>query len=524
MWELHFTFDNTAGCGNGTHEGSSAECAGLDISVAQGGEADPEDGDRIQIIVAPLAKKRGAEINFWNNLTLEKHPSINLGNLGLDCRYLMGGNTSYYCNLFRNNSADVYSARGYLLNNGSNFDDIFGRQNATPTFNTSSSQGLIDAIKNNTNQSNIDIWVTGDFINNKDASLKFNFVNGTGKFNSTFQLSRNLRWSGWNTTFFDMGWYDLVPGQPGLAGNNIYKCKALLACTVQFQGIGGAIYSFTVGPLVLNPVLANTGVNGDYILIADNWAPNVGSKHTTGNNTHTWFGGYFDNLILDGSNITSWKPVNMTTNVNNSRLGKIYQNDSTYFTSLFSFNFTLLNTSKANAFDDIYGYRFNATYIFTHTNITKFVLGANEWTNMSFEPDFDGEPDNDIKYGILHDRDSSTQNHSFQIQLGGIYDIEYDLDMIDTSGAPATTFDVAGRVIYDNGTELDGSIFETTLSRQDAEVEVSHTFLARLEALDVIVFQFIAEDAQVEISTHGTFGDQPESASVVIERIDILRN
>ena len=44
-------------------------------------------------------------------------------------------------------------------------------------------------------------------------------------------------------------------------------------------------------------------------------------------------------------------------------------------------------------------------------------------------------------------------------------------------------------------------------------------FLVKLIAGDQIVFQFIAEDEDVVISTHGTFGDFPESASVVIKKI-----
>lgn len=151
-------------------------------------------------------------------------------------------------------------------------------------------------------------------------------------------------------------------------------------------------------------------------------------------------------------------------------------------------------------------------YIFSHTNETISLTGANTWTNVTFI-----QEEADLKRGITHAHNDDT-NHTFTITVSGVYDIEFDFDAIDTS-ASSTDIDVAGRVIYTNGTEITGSVFETDITKKDTETELSHEFLANLNAGDSIVFQFIADDADVQISTHGTFGDHPESASMVMEKI-----
>ncbi|KKM25261.1 hypothetical protein LCGC14_1596820, partial [marine sediment metagenome] len=155
--------------------------------------------------------------------------------------------------------------------------------------------------------------------------------------------------------------------------------------------------------------------------------------------------------------------------------------------------------------------------LFTHTNATTTLPGASTWANVSFAIDFVGEPDDDVKFGILHDR-TGDQNHTFTILFDGIYSISYNFDVEDTS-LGNSDIDVAGRAIYDNGTEIHGSVFETDIIRVDVETELFHPFSARLEAGDVVVFQFVADNGNVRISTHGTFGDQPESASVQFIKI-----
>ncbi len=159
---------------------------------------------------------------------------------------------------------------------------------------------------------------------------------------------------------------------------------------------------------------------------------------------------------------------------------------------------------------------FLPVYLFTHSNITIPVRGASLWTNVSFPLDFVGEPDWDIKLGLQHSR-SDDRNHTIFINVSGIYEFNYDMDVENTGGAAA--IDVAARVIYDNGTEVSGSVFEIDLAVQSEEHELSHDFLLRLEANDAIVLQFIATDADVELSTHSTFGVQPESVSITMKKI-----
>lgn len=151
-------------------------------------------------------------------------------------------------------------------------------------------------------------------------------------------------------------------------------------------------------------------------------------------------------------------------------------------------------------------------YAFAHTNRTQPVLGANIWTNMTFNQEA-----TKVKFGITHTFDDNT-NHTFTINEDGVYNLEFDFDMIDFS-ASATIIDMAGRVIFSNGTEIDGSAFETDITRVQVETELSHSSLARLRSGDVIIFQFIADDADVSVSTHGTFGTHPDSATIIIEKV-----
>ncbi|KKK93798.1 hypothetical protein LCGC14_2689250, partial [marine sediment metagenome] len=125
--------------------------------------------------------------------------------------------------------------------------------------------------------------------------------------------------------------------------------------------------------------------------------------------------------------------------------------------------------------------------------------------------------DSDLKMGISHTFNSLT-NNTFMVMQDGIYNIDYDFDVEDTS-AGASDIDTAARLILINGTEIPGSIFETDITRQGTEVELSHDFLMEALAGQQFTLQFIATDEDVQISTHGTFGVSPESATVVMFKI-----
>jgi len=122
-----------------------------------------------------------------------------------------------------------------------------------------------------------------------------------------------------------------------------------------------------------------------------------------------------------------------------------------------------------------------------------------------------------VKQGISHTYNDNT-NHTFTVMVDGIYNVDYDLDVEDTSPS-ASDINVAGRLTLTNGSEVAGSVFETDVTKQGAEVELSHNFLVSCKAGEIFVFQFVASDADVQISTHGTFGEHPESATILMMKI-----
>ena len=151
-------------------------------------------------------------------------------------------------------------------------------------------------------------------------------------------------------------------------------------------------------------------------------------------------------------------------------------------------------------------------YLFTHTNATIPVLGVGTWTNITF-----AQEDADIKFGISHTYNDNT-NQTFMIPESGIYEVDYDLDVEDNSGT-SSDVDIAARLVYLNGTEVIGSVFETDITKKGVSAELSHDFLVTVQAGESFIAQFTASDVDVRISTHGTFGDHPESATITIKKI-----
>jgi len=148
--------------------------------------------------------------------------------------------------------------------------------------------------------------------------------------------------------------------------------------------------------------------------------------------------------------------------------------------------------------------------IHSHNNVS--LIGADVWTNITIDSD-----DDPLKRGIQHST-NGVENMTFNITVDGVYDIDYNLDVIDTS-VSSTDIGVAGRVIYINGTELVGSVFEVDITKKAIENELSHNFLVELKNGDRIIFQFIASDGDVVVSTHGDFGDETEAVGVVIFKL-----
>lgn len=151
-------------------------------------------------------------------------------------------------------------------------------------------------------------------------------------------------------------------------------------------------------------------------------------------------------------------------------------------------------------------------YHFAHTNETIVVTGANEWTNITFTEEI-----TDIGLSIEHLHNSS-ENDSFKILVPGVYNIHFDFDLLDNSPS-ASEIHAAARLILENGSEIAGSVYEADITKQGSEVDLSHNFLAEFLANDIVTFQFIADDEDVQLSSHGTFGESPESANIIIQRI-----
>ncbi|KKM17643.1 hypothetical protein LCGC14_1673740, partial [marine sediment metagenome] len=202
--------------------------------------------------------------------------------------------------------------------------------------------------------------------------------------------------------------------------------------------------------------------------IDGNFTSETDSTDSIGTSAIKWLNGFFVNLFVSGD-------LNVTGNI-----------------------------TSANVFVP--------QYAFTHTNETIPLTTSSVWANVTF-----GQEVTDILFGITHVH-TGIMNHTFTFSEDGIYEIHYDFDVEDTSPS-ASDIDVAGRVIYENGTEIPGSVFETDIIKQDIETELSHDFLMSVLDGDKIVFQFVADDVDVQISTHGTFGVAPESATVVIKKI-----
>ena len=151
-------------------------------------------------------------------------------------------------------------------------------------------------------------------------------------------------------------------------------------------------------------------------------------------------------------------------------------------------------------------------YVFSHTNRTISLDGANVWKNITFD-----QEDDSIKQGITHNFNDAT-NTTYTINEDGIYEINFNLDMEDTS-LGASDIDVAGRVIYSNGTEILGSVFENDIIKQSVEFELVHTVLASFVSGDKLIFQFISDDEDVVLSTHASFGDHPDSVTIIIKKV-----
>lgn len=153
---------------------------------------------------------------------------------------------------------------------------------------------------------------------------------------------------------------------------------------------------------------------------------------------------------------------------------------------------------------------FLPSHAYAHTDITMDAI-VNEWINISFSQ----EKANPLAR-VLHDP-TGAFNNSFNITESGIYRIQMLATFTDSSPSPSSN--IATRITR-NGTEINGSVIEDDPTKQNAEIEISNLIHVSLTEGDMISLQFIADDADVSLTTHQTFGDHPDSAIFAMMRID----
>ncbi len=302
-----------------------------------------------------------------------------------------------------------------------------------------------------------------------------------------------------NTLFVDSG-NDKV-GIGRITPDSAFHIKAGISGTVGSHSAGQIIIQNPTDSVFSNAVI--TGYESDGSGNPDQQLWYLGSS--SGSNSNIIFLNRRNALLQFGTNDNTRMTIlgngNVGIGIVSSLLAKLHVLGNVFFDG--DLNVTG-NITSANVFIP--------QYIFSHTNETIGLDTVNVWKNITFQQEA-----TDIKFGILHTHNDNS-NQTFTINIAGIYNLEYDFDVVDTSPS-ASDIDVSGRIIYKNGTEIVGSAFEIDITKQQIETELSHSTLARLNAGDQIIFQFIANDVDVAISTHGTFGDHPDSATIIIEKI-----
>lgn len=164
-----------------------------------------------------------------------------------------------------------------------------------------------------------------------------------------------------------------------------------------------------------------------------------------------------------------------------------------------------LNATENITADNI----FKTTIIWAHTDET-FLLVQNNWSNMTF-----GHEVAVVQSNVNHTFNDFS-NITFYIKEDGLYHIKYNVNLIDSAASPSA--EVAMRILV-NGAELEGSVEEGVTSKQNDELSLHDFAYVRLAKEDQIKLQVISDDTTVSVETHGTFGDDKDSASISIHKI-----
>jgi len=149
------------------------------------------------------------------------------------------------------------------------------------------------------------------------------------------------------------------------------------------------------------------------------------------------------------------------------------------------------------------------TYLTTHTNASITAV-AGTWLNVTFAAHDDTE-----NARITHTYNDAT-NDTFIIVDTGVYRLSYGISFIDSAASPGAH--IAIRII-NNGTEIEGSVFEKDSTKQNAVGTIYRSAMASLLAGDYIKLQFVSNATTVSMYSEETYGDHPTSANINIHRI-----
>ena len=153
---------------------------------------------------------------------------------------------------------------------------------------------------------------------------------------------------------------------------------------------------------------------------------------------------------------------------------------------------------------------FLPSFVFAHTNNTIQVASTGVWYNITFD-----EEESTPKLRITHTYDDNT-NDTFTIIDNGYYNIHYALSFEDATATPSAH--IVTRVIK-NGDEISGSLLEEDSSKQYDDFTISNGPIVYLVTGDNITFQFTADDTDVSLTSHRTYGEHHDTGVIKIIKI-----
>lgn len=150
-------------------------------------------------------------------------------------------------------------------------------------------------------------------------------------------------------------------------------------------------------------------------------------------------------------------------------------------------------------------------YSFHHTNDSIPADPVDTWRYVWFNETID-EPFANKNVNFSY----PMNNYTWRILISGLYLIRYQMKFADSGLAPVS---YATTRILINGLEAHGSIMRVNMDKKDSIALSSSQILKQLYVGDNITYQFQASHATVSLKSTSVAGDEPYSASVLLEKI-----